>query len=136
MRSPYYPKIQGLILLINTNEIPGKLSHKNMISSHVKITSYFHMWKDHHCYGYMINHALHSQKYFSEMVWHFIGVLINKTLHGHLEIQNFSSRVEKYLTHSLLCTAPKMIPTPKWSPFLFTLTPKWSPFNFRNGMIS
>ena len=23
---------------INTNEIPGELSHKNMISSHVKIT--------------------------------------------------------------------------------------------------
>ena len=38
----------------------------------------------------------------SEMVWHFIGVLINKTLHGCLEIQNFSSRVEKYLTCSLL----------------------------------
>ena len=30
------------------------------------------------------------------MVWYFIGVyIINKTLHGRLEIQNFSSRVEK-----------------------------------------
>ena len=93
-----------------------------MIYSHLKITCYFHMWKNHHCYGYIINHALHSQKYFSEMVWHFIGVLINKSLHGQLEIQNFSSRVEKYLTRSLLCTAPEMIPTPNWSPPL-----QWSP---------
>ena len=38
------------------------------------------------------------------MVWHFIGVyIINRTLHVHdrLEIQNFSSRVEKYFTRSL-----------------------------------
>ena len=32
------------------------------------------------------------------MVWYFIGVyIINRTLHGRLEIQNFSSRVEKIL---------------------------------------
>ena len=31
------------------------------------------------------------------MVWYFIGVCtINRTLHGRLEIQNFSSRVKKY----------------------------------------
>ena len=36
------------------------------------------------------------------MVWHFIGVyIINRTLHGRLEIRNFSSRVEKYFTRSL-----------------------------------
>ena len=36
------------------------------------------------------------------MVWHFIGVyIINRTLHDRLEIQNFSSRVEKYFTRSL-----------------------------------
>ena len=30
----------------------------------------------------------------SEMVWYFIGVyIINRTLHGRLEIRNFSSRV-------------------------------------------
>ena len=30
------------------------------------------------------------------MVWYFIGVyIINRTLHGRLEIRNFSSRVEK-----------------------------------------
>ena len=27
---------------INTNEIPGELLHKNLISSHVKITCYLH----------------------------------------------------------------------------------------------
>ena len=27
---------------MNTNEIPSDLSHENMISSHVKITCYFH----------------------------------------------------------------------------------------------
>ena len=27
---------------INTNEIPGELSRKNMVSSHVKITCYLH----------------------------------------------------------------------------------------------
>ena len=34
-------KIQ--IYYINTNEIPGELSCKNMISSHMKITCYLHM---------------------------------------------------------------------------------------------
>ena len=70
---------------INTNAIPGELSHENMISSHVKITCYL-TWKD-HC---------------SEMIWYFTGVyIINKTLHGHLKIQNFSSSVEKYFTRLL-----------------------------------
>ena len=33
------------------------------------------------------------------MVWNFIGVyVINKTLHGRLEIQNFSSCDEKYFS--------------------------------------
>ena len=33
------------------------------------------------------------------MVWYFIGVyIINRTLHGRLEIQNFSLSVEKYFT--------------------------------------
>ena len=35
------------------------------------------------------------------MVWHFIGVyIINRIVHGRLEIRNFSSRVEK-IFHSL-----------------------------------
>ena len=33
-------------IYINTNEIPGECLHKNMISSHVKITCYLHT-----CYG-------------------------------------------------------------------------------------
>ena len=32
---PYY--------YINTSEIPGELSHENLISSHVKIACYLHM---------------------------------------------------------------------------------------------
>ena len=36
------------------------------------------------------------------MSWYFIGVyIINRTLHGRLEIRIFSSRVEKYFTRSL-----------------------------------
>ena len=46
--APYY---------INTSEIPGELSRENMISSHVKITCCLHTWKDHRCYGYIINRA-------------------------------------------------------------------------------
>ena len=59
----------------------------NMLSSHVKYL----------CYGYKINRAFHS-KCESEMLWYFIfiGVYkINRTLHGHLEIRNFSSCAEK-----------------------------------------
>ena len=85
-----------LFYYINTNEIPGELSRENLISSHVKITCYLHMWKYHLCYGYVINRAFHTKKLLSEMVWYFIGVyIINRTLHGHLEIRNFSSCVDK-----------------------------------------
>ena len=47
---------------INTNEIPGELSRENLISSHVKITCYLHMWKYHRCYGFIINRAFHTKK--------------------------------------------------------------------------
>ena len=47
---------------INTNEIPGDLSRENMISSHVKITCYLHLWKDHRYFGYIINRAFHTKK--------------------------------------------------------------------------
>ena len=40
---------------INTSEIPSELSLENLISSHGKITCYRHTWRDHHCYGYIIN---------------------------------------------------------------------------------
>ena len=75
-----------------------------MISSHVKITCYLHMWKDHGCYGYMIHRAFAAKKMlkWNGFNWHFIGVyIINRTLHDRLEIRNFSSRVEKYFTRSL-----------------------------------
>ena len=48
------------------------------------------------------------------MVWHFIGVyIINRTLHGRLEIRNFSSHVEKVfhlftaLTQEIFFNTPK-----------------------------
>jgi len=67
-----------------------------MISSHLKTACYLHMREDHHCYGYLINGTFCSE---SEMGWDFIGVyLINRTLHGHSEIHNFSSCLEKYFT--------------------------------------
>ena len=69
---------------INTNEIPGELSRENLISSHMKISPL--LW--------LHNKSLLSHQ--KKMVWYFIGVyIINRTLHGRLEIRNFSSRVEK-----------------------------------------
>ena len=58
---------------INTNEIPGDFSCENMISSHVKITCYFHMWKYHRCYGYVINLAFHRKRRFqwNGLVFHW-----------------------------------------------------------------
>ena len=45
------------------------------------------------------------------MVWYYIGVyIINRTLHGLLEIRNFSLRVEKYFTRSL-CSLVKQFST-------------------------
>ena len=90
---------------INTNEIPGELSRENLISSHLKITCYHHMWKYHRCYEYIVNRAFHTKKLLikSEMLWYFTGVyIIDRTLHGCLEIRNFSSRVEKIFHCCLL----------------------------------
>ncbi len=72
-----------------------------------------------------------------------------------------STRIEIWLHHDpnenkeMICTAPEMIPTPKWSPTrtdpqidpemiptpkwspnIFTLTPKWSPSNLWNGVLT
>ena len=52
----------GYMYYINTNEIPGELSREDLISSHVKMTCYLHMWKYHRCYGYIINRAFHTKK--------------------------------------------------------------------------
>ena len=49
---------------INTNEIPSELLRENLISSHVKITCYLHMWKYHHCYGFIINRTFQTKKLF------------------------------------------------------------------------
>ena len=46
---------------------------------------------------------LHNKPHLSDrkMLWYFIGVyIINRTLHGHLEIPNFSSCVKKNIFHS------------------------------------
>ena len=53
----------NLFYYINTNEIPGKLTRENLISSHVKMTCYLHVWKYHRCYGYIINSAFHTKNY-------------------------------------------------------------------------
>ena len=50
------------VYYINTNEIPGELLREILISSHVKITCYLHMWKYHRCYCYIINRAFHTKK--------------------------------------------------------------------------
>ena len=65
----------------------------------MKITCYLHMWKYHRCYGFIINCTFQTKNYLSKMVWHFIGVyIINRTLHGCLEVWNFSSCVEKNIS--------------------------------------
>ena len=88
-----------LVYYINTNEIPGELSRENLISSHVKITCYLCMWKYHPCYGFIINRAFWPKNDFSKRVWYFIVVyIVNRTLHCRLEIQDFSSHVEKNIS--------------------------------------
>ena len=65
-----------------------------MISSHVKISPL--LWLHNKPYPFR------PKNYLSKMVWHFIDVyIINRTLHGRLEIRNFSSRVEKYFTSEI-----------------------------------
>ena len=56
--------------------MPGELSRANMISSHVKITCYLHMRKDHRCYGYIIIAPFAAKKYLGEIVWRLIVVYI------------------------------------------------------------
>ena len=80
-------KIRNRFYYMNTNEIRGELSRENLPSSHVKISPL--LWQ-HDIAPFT------PKNYWSEMVWYFIGVyIINRTLHGRLEIRNFSSRVEK-----------------------------------------
>ena len=53
-------RLNTVTYYINTNAIPGELSHENIISSHVKITCYLR-WRDHHCYSYRVNHAFYNR---------------------------------------------------------------------------
>ena len=98
---------------INTNEIPGELSRENMMSSHVKITCYLHLRKDHGCYGHMIHRAFRSKKN-AIVKWFGISLvfhIINRTLHDRLEIRNFSSSVEKYFQELQLLTIFRVDPS-------------------------
>ena len=70
--------LRMLLYCINTNEISGELSCENMISAHVKITCHFHLWKDHRCYGYIINCAFRSKKTFKWNGLAFHWCLYNK----------------------------------------------------------
>ena len=51
------------VYYINTNEIPSELSRENFISSHVKITCYFHTWRDQRRYCYIINRTFFTGVY-------------------------------------------------------------------------
>ena len=73
-----------------------------MISSHVKITCYFHMWKYHCSYGYIINRAFRRIKLFQ---WN--GLVFHWCLYNKLNITwplgdaKFLFSCWKYFTHSL-----------------------------------
>ena len=58
------------------------------------------MWKDHCCYGYIVNCAFRSIKQcIGKMACYFIGIYeINNTLHGCWKVGNLSSSVKKYLS--------------------------------------
>ena len=69
-------KINILFYYINTSEIPSEL--------HI-FTSYIHMWRDYHHFGYIINPTFFTQS----------GVnIINRILHVRLWIWILSSRVQ------------------------------------------
>ena len=61
---------------ITTVDIPGELSCENLISPHIKIMCYLHMWKDDHCYVYMTNCTFCNRN--NSWFWYFIGVCSNK----------------------------------------------------------
>ena len=75
--------VSNTIYYINTNEVPSELSRENFISSHVKITCYLHMWRDHCRYGNIKNLAFLTDVY-----------IINRKLHAPLWIWILSSSVQ------------------------------------------
>ena len=67
------------------------------------------MWNDQRLCCYMIKGALSSESEL-KMVWLSIDIyIINRTLHGHLEIRNLSSGAEKYFTRSQSVTREKNV---------------------------
>ena len=84
------------IYYINTNEIPSELS------SHVKITCYLHVWKYHHCYGFIINRAFQTKKLFKENGLAFHWFLYNKwnTTWLRGDTKFLFSCWKRYFTHS------------------------------------
>ena len=52
-----------------------------MISSHVQITCYLHMWKDHHCCGYTINCTFYCKK-----LWKWKGLVFHWCLYNKQNI--------------------------------------------------
>ena len=50
----------------------------DIVSSHAKITCYFHMWKDQRCYGYIISRDFCSKKIFKWNGLDFLWCIYNK----------------------------------------------------------
>ena len=67
------------------------------------------------------------------MVWHFIGVyIINRTLHGRLEIRNFSSRVEKNISLIRFTHSWNTLKFRKYAPgLIFFKGPFWGAYFWR-----
>lgn len=81
---------------MKTNEIPGELSHENIISLHVKIKYHPYVWKHHLCIGYIINDAFSvKMKWFGIL----LGFLVLKKFFTHLLcslVKYFSTLEEKF----------------------------------------
>ena len=79
--------------------MPGELLRENMISSCVKISPLLRLHNK--------SHLSHQKSI--KVKWFGISLVftikMNRTLHGRLEIQNFSSCVEKYFT----CSPPSLV---------------------------
>ena len=64
--SSFLRALAGILSLLkkykNINEIPGVLLHESCMFPHMKIGCYLDTRKDHHCYGFIINHSFHREK--------------------------------------------------------------------------
>ena len=75
--------------MVQLNPVPVFGAQKNTSTEIFAqiVNAPFQMWKDHHCYGYIINRAFRSQKIYilkSKMVWYFIGVYIMFKVEHHM----------------------------------------------------